>query len=65
MSTAASLLGLPPQARIVILHVDDVGMCHGANAAFLELFRTGRRGRLRLDHGAMPVVCGDRGSRTK
>ncbi len=64
MSTAASLLGLPPQSRIVILHVDDVGMCHGANAAFLELFRTGAVD-FRLDHGAMPVVCGDRGSRTK
>jgi len=38
MSTAASLLGLPPQLRIVILHVDDVGMCHGTNATFLELF---------------------------
>jgi predicted glycoside hydrolase/deacetylase ChbG (UPF0249 family) len=52
MSTAASLLGLPPQARIVILHVDDVGMCHGANAAFLELFRTGA-----VDSGSIMVPC--------
>jgi len=25
--------------RAVVLHVDDVGMCHGANVAFLELSR--------------------------
>ncbi|MCB1990651.1 MAG: polysaccharide deacetylase family protein [Geminicoccaceae bacterium] len=28
---------LPPDARIVIPHADDVGMCHGANRAFMEL----------------------------
>lgn len=28
-------------ARLVIIHEDDVGMCHGANAAFLDLFRRG------------------------
>ena len=32
----ASLLGLPADARIVIPHADDVGMCHGANQAFME-----------------------------
>ena len=27
--------------RVVIPHVDDVGMCHGSNAAFFELAETG------------------------
>ena len=27
-------------ARVLVLHIDDVGMCHGANAAFLELMRS-------------------------
>jgi hypothetical protein len=34
-------LGLPADARVAIVHADDVGMCHGANVAFGELFRTG------------------------
>ncbi|MGA1616138.1 MAG: ChbG/HpnK family deacetylase, partial [Ilumatobacteraceae bacterium] len=25
----------------VVVHVDDVGMCHGANVAFAELSRSG------------------------
>jgi chitin disaccharide deacetylase len=29
-----------PAARVVI-HADDIGMCHGANAAFLELWKLG------------------------
>ena len=29
------------RARAVILHVDDLAMCHGANRAFLELVRAG------------------------
>ena len=36
----------------VILHVDDVGMCHGANGAYLELFRAGA-----VDTGAVMVPC--------
>ena len=52
MSNVASLLGLPSQARIAILHVDDVGMCHGANAAFLELYRKGA-----VDSGSVMVPC--------
>lgn len=28
-------------ARVLVLHIDDVGMCHGANVAFLELARAG------------------------
>jgi predicted glycoside hydrolase/deacetylase ChbG (UPF0249 family) len=29
-----------PEARVLVVHVDDVGMCHGANVAFLELSRS-------------------------
>ncbi len=34
-------LGLPDDARIVIPHADDVGMCHGANRAFMEVVGKG------------------------
>lgn len=39
-------------SRTVILHADDVGMCHGANAAYLDLFRAGR-----IDSGSVMVPC--------
>jgi hypothetical protein len=39
-------LGYGPESRVVIFHVDDVGMCHGANRAFADLVATG------------PVTCG-------
>jgi hypothetical protein len=52
MSPALRLLGLPDDARVVILHADDVGMCHGANRAFLELSRAGR-----IDCGSVMVPC--------
>ena len=29
-------LGMAPDARVVIVHADDVGMCHAANVAFWE-----------------------------
>ena len=34
-------LGFPNDARVVIFHADDVGMCHGTNVAFLELMEAG------------------------
>lgn len=34
-------LGYPPDARLVIFHADDVGMCHGSNRAFLDLLEAG------------------------
>ena len=30
-------LGLPADAKVVIAHADDIGMCHGANVAFRDL----------------------------
>jgi hypothetical protein len=41
VTSLAATLGFPNGARVAILHVDDVGMCHGANVAFLELARAG------------------------
>ncbi len=34
-------LGYPADSRLVVFHADDVGMCHGANQAFLELVEFG------------------------
>jgi len=45
-------LGLDPGRRAAILHADDVGMCHGANVAFLDLFRLGA-----LTCGSVMVPC--------
>jgi hypothetical protein len=39
-------------ARTAVLHADDVGMCHGANAAFLALARAGA-----IDCGSVMVPC--------
>ncbi len=38
--------------RTVVLHVDDVGMCHGANVAFVELSRLGT-----VTSGSVMVPC--------
>jgi len=38
--------------RTAILHVDDVGMCHGANRAYLELARAGA-----VTSGSVMVPC--------
>jgi len=38
--------------RRIVLHEDDVGMCHGANSAFLELSRLGV-----CSSGAVMVPC--------
>jgi predicted glycoside hydrolase/deacetylase ChbG (UPF0249 family) len=45
-------LGLDPARRAAILHADDVGMCHGANVAFVELSRQGM-----LTCGSVMVPC--------
>lgn len=36
----------------LIINIDDVGMCHGANQAYLTLFRAGR-----CDSGSVMVPC--------
>jgi predicted glycoside hydrolase/deacetylase ChbG (UPF0249 family) len=41
MVSLAAALGYPADARIMIPHVDDLGVCHGANRAFMELAEQG------------------------
>lgn len=52
MSALAAALGHAPDARLAVLHIDDVGMCHGANVAFLDLARTGA-----VTCGSVMVPC--------
>jgi predicted glycoside hydrolase/deacetylase ChbG (UPF0249 family) len=52
MNTLAQALDLPPGARLAVLHVDDVGMCHGANKAYLDLFGAGA-----VTSGSVMVPC--------
>jgi chitin disaccharide deacetylase len=43
---------MDPAGRQVVIHQDDVGMCHGANVAFLELTRLGV-----ITSGSVMVPC--------
>ncbi len=52
MSATARALTGDEHGRAVVLHVDDVGMCHGANTAFLELSRSGG-----VTSGSVIVPC--------
>lgn len=45
-------LGYPADARLVIFHADDVGMCHGSNQAYFELYAAGI-----LQTGSVMVPC--------
>lgn len=45
-------LGFSPTDRLVIIHVDDVGMCQASVAAFAELFEFGL-----ISSGAVMVPC--------
>ena len=45
-------LGYPPEARLVIFHADDVGMCHGSNQAYLDLCAAGL-----LQTGSLMMPC--------
>ena len=45
-------LGFADDARLVIFHADDVGMCHGSNRAYLELHEAGI-----LKTGSLMVPC--------
>jgi predicted glycoside hydrolase/deacetylase ChbG (UPF0249 family) len=52
MNQFAKHLGLADDARIVIPHIDDVGMCHGANQAYIELLGQGF-----VTSGSVMVPC--------
>jgi predicted glycoside hydrolase/deacetylase ChbG (UPF0249 family) len=52
MSDLCAALGLAAGTRLLTLHIDDVGMCHGANQAYLELSKAGA-----IDTGSVMVPC--------
>ena len=52
MNNLLSELGFDPDSRVAIFHADDVGMCHGSNAAFEELSRLGA-----ITSAAVMVPC--------
>jgi hypothetical protein len=52
MNHLISALGFDPLEKVVVIHQDDVGMCHGANAAFAAL-----AGRGFLSCGSVMVPC--------
>jgi hypothetical protein len=41
MASLAAALGYAADARVLIPHLDDVGVCHGTNRAFVELAEQG------------------------
>src|SRR5579872_5632953 len=41
MSDFALSLGLSPDAKLLIIHADDLGMCHSINSAIFDAFECG------------------------
>ena len=39
--TVAERLGYPADAKLVLLHGDDIGMCHAANTSAIRAFEAG------------------------
>ena len=52
MNSAAAALGLGPQDRALILHADDIGMCHATLPAMRELAESGS-----LSSASVMVPC--------
>jgi hypothetical protein len=52
LNSAAAALGLAPQQRAVILHADDIGMCHATIPALAELTESGS-----LSSASVMVPC--------
>ncbi len=50
--TVAERLGYPPDARLLIVHADDIGMCHASNVAFMESTKGGS-----ITAGSAMVPC--------
>jgi chitin disaccharide deacetylase len=50
--TPAERLGYPPDARLVIVHADDIGFAHSVNAATMAAFERGA-----ISSGSVMVTC--------
>ncbi|MDX1546966.1 MAG: polysaccharide deacetylase family protein [Rhodothermales bacterium] len=50
--THAERLGYPPDAKLLLLHADDIGVAHSVNAATFDAFATGR-----VRSGSVMVPC--------
>ncbi|MFB3785502.1 MAG: polysaccharide deacetylase family protein [bacterium] len=50
--TVAERLGYPQDARLLIVHADDIGMCHSSNVAFMEAAKGGS-----ISAGSVMVPC--------
>ena len=61
VSTLVERLGYDPDARLMIINADDLGMCHSANEGVYDALRTGP-GHLGVADGALPVGPGGGGA---
>lgn len=50
--TVAERLGYPADAKLVLLHGDDIGMCHAANTSAIKAFEAGM-----MKSGSVMVPC--------
>ncbi|MDR6294563.1 hypothetical protein E9232_007117 [Inquilinus ginsengisoli] len=51
-ASSTATVAAPDDRPMVVINIDDVGMCHGANTAYLDLARRGR-----CDSGSVMVPC--------